>query len=290
MSAADPHESSGAYVLHALPDGERRAFEAHLAECGQCQEEVAELRATTALLGQLTAEHPPESLRDQVLRKVADTPQEPRPHAQEAQPHTQEARPHTQEARPHTQEARPHTTAKVPGRRRPARSLVLALAASVAVALVCLGLAGWQHQEASDAKDHADRVEAQAHKVQAQAHQVEAEQKNVTKVLTASDVRLQTQVLSDGATASVTFSRSEGSATLAVSGLPALPAGRTYAAWFMEDGTPVPAGLLSGDPGRQVTLLEGTLDDATAVALSVEPDGGSPQPTTVPLGAVPLTA
>ncbi|WP_329231386.1 anti-sigma factor [Streptomyces sp. NBC_01460] len=276
MSAADPHESSGAYVLHALPDGERRAFEAHLAECGQCQEEVAELRATTALLGQLTAEHPPESLRDQVLRKVADTPQEPRPHAQEAQPHTQEAR--------------PHPTAKVPGRRRPARSLILALAASVAVALVCLGLAGWQHQEASDAKDHADRVEAQAHEVQAQAHQVEAEQKNVTKVLTASDVRLQTQVLSDGATASVTFSRSEGSATLAVSGLPALPAGRTYAAWFMEDGTPVPAGLLSGDPGRQVTLLEGTLDDATAVALSVEPDGGSPQPTTVPLGAVPLTA
>ncbi|MFJ8976279.1 anti-sigma factor domain-containing protein [Streptomyces sp. NPDC102282] len=276
MSAADPHESSGAYVLHALPDGERRAFEAHLAECGQCQEEVAELRATTALLGQLTAEHPPESLRDQVLRKVADTPQEPRPHAKEAQPHAQEAR--------------PHPTAKVPGRRRPARSLILALAASVAVALVCLGLAGWQHQEASDAKDHADRVEAQAHKVQAQAHQVEAEQKNVTKVLTASDVRLQTQVLSDGATASVTFSRSEGSATLAVSGLPALPAGRTYAAWFMEDGTPVPAGLLSGDPGRQVTLLEGTLDDATAVALSVEPDGGSPQPTTVPLGAVPLTA
>ncbi|WP_406463766.1 anti-sigma factor [Streptomyces sp. NBC_00111] len=276
MSAADPHESSGAYVLHALPEEERRAFEAHLAECGQCQEEVAELRATTALLGQLTAEHPPESLRDQVLRKVADTPQEPRPHAQEAQPHTQEAR--------------PHPTAKVPGRRRPARSLILALAASVAVALVCLGLAGWQHQEASDAKDHADRVEAQAHRVQAQAHQVEAEQKNVTKVLTASDVRLQTQVLSDGATASVTFSRSEGSATLAVSGLPALPAGRTYAAWFMEDGTPVPAGLLSGDPGRQVTLLEGTLDDATAVALSVEPDGGSPQPTTVPLGAVPLTA
>lgn len=276
MSAADPHESSGAYVLHALPDGERRAFEAHLAECGQCQEEVAELRATTALLGQLTAEHPPDALRDQVLRKVADTPQEPRPHAQEAQPHTQEAR--------------PHPTAKVPGRRRPARSLILALAASVAVALVCLGLAGWQHQEASDAKDHADRVEAQAHEVQAQARQVEAEQKNVTKVLTASDVRLQTQVLSDGATASVTFSRSEGSATLAVSGLPALPAGRTYAAWFMEDGTPVPAGLLSGDPGRRVTLLEGTLDDATAVALSVEPDGGSPQPTTVPLGAVPLTA
>lgn len=268
MITTDPHESSGAYVLHALPEEERREFEAHLAGCRQCQEEVAELRATTALLGRMTAEHPPASLRDQVLSQVADTPQEPRP--------------------------RKGTRVR---RRGPARSLRLALAASVAVALVCLGLAGWQRQEASDARDHAHQVEEQAAQVQAQAHeaqaharQTEAAQKNVTKVLTASDVRLQTQALSDGATASVTFSRSEGSATLAVAGLPALPAGRTYAAWFMEDGTPVPAGLLTGDPGRRVTLLEGALDNADAVALSVEPAGGSPQPTTVPLGAVPLTA
>ncbi|MFJ8882748.1 anti-sigma factor domain-containing protein [Streptomyces sp. NPDC102402] len=271
MITTDPHESSGAYVLHALPEEERRAFEAHLAGCEQCQEEVAELRATTALLGRMTAEHPPQALRDRVLRQVADTPQEPRP--------------------------RTGTKVRRVRGRGPARSLRLALAASVAVALVCLGLAGWQRQEAADAKDHAQRaeaqaaqVEAQAHEAQAYAHRVEAEQKNVTKVLTASDVRLQTQALSDGATASVTFSRSVGSATLAVSGLPALPAGRTYAAWFMENGTPVPAGLLTGDPGRRVTLLEGTLDNASAVALSVEPAGGSPQPTTVPFGAVPLTA
>ncbi|MEV3933340.1 MULTISPECIES: anti-sigma factor [unclassified Streptomyces] len=261
MITTDPHESSGAYVLHALPDEERREFEAHLAECRQCQEEVAELRATTALLGRMTAEHPPDSLRDQVLGRLADTPQEPRT----------------------------RKGPRVRGR-GPARSLRLALAASVAVALVCLGLAGWQRQEASDARDHARQVEEQAAQVQAQARQAEAAQENVAKVLTASDVRLRTQALSDGATASVTFSRSEGSATLAVSGLPALPAGRTYAAWFMEDGTPVPAGLLTGDPGRRVTLLEGALDNADAVALSVEPAGGSPQPTTVPLGAVPLTA
>ncbi|MEV6261119.1 anti-sigma factor [Streptomyces sp. NPDC051784] len=279
MNAADPHESSAAYVLHALPEEERRAFEEHLAGCEQCQEEVAELRATTALLGQTTSEPPPGSLRDRVLSQVATTPQETRPRAEEAGPRAGEPG--------------PDTRARV-RRRGPARTLRLALAASVAVALVCLGLAGWQWREASDAKDHASQVEARAEEhvrqVEADANRAEAQQQNVTKVLTAPDVRLQTQTLSDGATASVTFSRSEDSATLAVSGLPALPEGRTYAAWFMEDGTPVPAGLLTGNPERRVTLLKGTLDNASAVALSVEPAGGSPQPTTTPLGAVPLYA
>ncbi|WP_432105224.1 anti-sigma factor [Streptomyces sp. bgisy091] len=279
MNAADPHESSAAYVLHALPEEERRTFEEHLAGCEQCQEEVAELRATTALLGRATAEQPPGALRDRVLSQVAATPQETRPRAEAPGPRAGE----------------PGSDTRTKARRRgPARTLRLALAASVAVALVCLGLAGWQWREASDAKDHAHQVEAAAEKhvrqVEADANRAETQQRNVTRVLTAPDVRLQTQTLSDGATASVTFSRSEDSATLAVSGLPALPEGRTYAAWFMEDGTPVPAGLLTGNPERRVTLLKGTLDNASAVALSVEPAGGSPQPTTTPLGAVPLYA
>ncbi|MEU9361246.1 anti-sigma factor [Streptomyces sp. NPDC048301] len=283
MNAADPHESSAAYVLHALPEEERRAFEEHLAGCEQCQEEVAELRATTALLGRATAEQPPGALRDRVLSSVAATPQEPAP---------QESRSRTEKPGPHAEES-PRAGTKT-RRRGPAQTLRLALAASVAVALVCLGLAGWQWREASDAKDHAHQVEARAEEhvrqVEADANRAETQQQNVTEVLTAPDVRLQTQTLSDGATASVTFSRSEDSATLAVSGLPALPEGRTYAAWFMEDGTPVPAGLLTNNPERRVTLLKGTLDNASAVALSVEPAGGSPQPTTTPLGAVPLYA
>ncbi|MEV0007625.1 anti-sigma factor [Streptomyces sp. NPDC051840] len=279
MNAADPHDSSAAYVLHALPEEERRAFEEHLVGCEQCREEVAELRATTALLGRATAEQPPGALRDRVLSQVAATPQETRPRAEAPGPRAGE----------------PGSDTRTKARRRgPARTLRLALAASVAVALVCLGLAGWQWREASDAKDHAHQVEAAAERhvrqVEADANRAETQQRNVTRVLTAPDVRLQTQTLSDGATASVTFSRSEDSATLAVSGLPALPEGRTYAAWFMEDGTPVPAGLLTGNPERRVTLLKGTLDNASAVALSVEPAGGSPQPTTTPLGAVPLYA
>ena len=42
----------GAYLLGALNDLERHAFERHLAGCGECQEELARLRpAAEALPG-----------------------------------------------------------------------------------------------------------------------------------------------------------------------------------------------------------------------------------------------
>lgn len=58
MNAADPHESSGAYALHALPEDERLAFERHLEGCASCREEVAGLQAAAALLGQAAAVTP----------------------------------------------------------------------------------------------------------------------------------------------------------------------------------------------------------------------------------------
>ena len=45
------HDAVGAYVLDALPEDERRAFEAHLATCLTCRQGVAELAPVVALLG-----------------------------------------------------------------------------------------------------------------------------------------------------------------------------------------------------------------------------------------------
>ncbi len=63
--------------------------------------------------------------------------------------------------------------------------------------------------------------------------------------------------------------------------------GKTYQMWFVPpQGAPVSAGLLSG---TAPVLLEGGGQDAAAVALSVEPAGGSPQPTTTPVLVIPVT-
>ncbi|WP_371602333.1 anti-sigma factor [Streptomyces sp. NBC_01220] len=267
MNAADPHESSGAYALHALPEDERLAFERHLEGCASCREEVAGLQAAAALLGQAAAVTPPAALREEILRRVALTPQDAPARAREAPAPPKQA-PVAPEPVPVTPSA--GGRAHAPSRRLPR----VALAASVAAVLACLGVATWQYREAEDARTATRR---------SQEHQEE-----VARVLTAPDVRLETQELRGGGTATVAVSRSEDAATLAVSGLPRLPAGKVYEAWFIEDGEPVPAGLLSRDPGRRLTLLDGPVDDATAVALSVEPAGGSEQPTTDPLGAVGL--
>ena len=57
------HTLVGLYVVDALDDDEQARFEAHLAGCAACQQEVAEFRATTGRLSQLMAERPPETLR-----------------------------------------------------------------------------------------------------------------------------------------------------------------------------------------------------------------------------------
>ena len=51
--AALSHDAIGAYILGALPDDERIAFEVHLRECPSCQQELRELGPIAALLPRL---------------------------------------------------------------------------------------------------------------------------------------------------------------------------------------------------------------------------------------------
>jgi predicted anti-sigma-YlaC factor YlaD len=55
-STSDPFRyDDAAYVMGALDDADRLAFEAHLETCPECQARVAEARATTGLLAGITA-------------------------------------------------------------------------------------------------------------------------------------------------------------------------------------------------------------------------------------------
>lgn len=73
----DPHELAAAYVLDALDPGERRAFEAHLADSEASRAEVHDLREVAAALATTVEADPPPALRDRVLAQLADTPQLP---------------------------------------------------------------------------------------------------------------------------------------------------------------------------------------------------------------------
>jgi anti-sigma-K factor RskA len=74
----DVHALTGAYVLDAVSEFERSAFERHIAECDACAQEVRELRGTAARLGQAAAAEPPAWLKSQVFAKISEVRQAPR--------------------------------------------------------------------------------------------------------------------------------------------------------------------------------------------------------------------
>lgn len=108
----------------------------------------------------------------------------------------------------------------------------------------------------------------------------------VEQVIQADDAqRYQAQI--EEVEVTVVVSPAEDRAVIVAADLPELADDQVYQAWFVRpDGAIDSAGVLE-DTGTDAEL-EGDPDGVTAVALSVEPAGGSEQPTTEPLGAIPL--
>jgi anti-sigma-K factor RskA len=76
--------------------------------------------------------------------------------------------------------------------------------------------------------------------------------------------------------------RPNGQAQLAVAKLAPAPAGKTYEAWVIKGGAAAPAGTFAGGGAASVTKLERPVRTGSVVAVTVEPAGGSSQPTTKP--------
>lgn len=84
------------------------------------------------------------------------------------------------------------------------------------------------------------------------------------------------------ASARLIASPQRGKAVLLASGLKAPGAGRAYQIWFLRDGQPVPNALFAVDRrGRGLSLatLGAPLGSFDTVAVTPEPEGGSPSPT-----------
>lgn len=152
----------------------------------------------------------------------------------------------------------------VMGRLRRVRRLVLA-ACLCAVA----GLGGvtiWQHDQAQDARQRAEQATQRT--------------QQLAEILTAPDARTASARFGDGATGTVVVSAGQDKASFFATGLPDPPSGRTYQLWFSDDGSMRPAGLMRHDGALVMT---GNVGDAKGMGVTLEPAGGSQQPTTQPL-------
>jgi len=133
-----------------------------------------------------------------------------------------------------------------------------ALVAAVVLALVGVGGAVWQpwSDDASQTLSATDQV------------------------LQDPEAQQVSQTLPNGATATVVRSPKEHRAVLVTEDLPEPPAGKVYQLWLQTPSEDmVPAGLMPA--GGSTALLDGNADDAIGVGLSLEPAGGSEQPTEV---------
>lgn len=96
----------------------------------------------------------------------------------------------------------------------------------------------------------------------------------------AADDALGVTLEGDQGTIEAVWSPDRDQVALLASGLEPAGQGLTYALWFFVDDAPVPAGLFAPEAdGRVRAVLD--IDDITGDGwgVTIEPDGGSPQPT-----------
>ncbi|WP_181768589.1 anti-sigma factor, partial [Streptomyces albidus (ex Kaewkla and Franco 2022)] len=94
--------------------------------------------------------------------------------------------------------------------------------------------------------------------------------------------------LPGGATGSVVVSRDRGRAAFLASGMEKPPSGKVYQLWFADGKKMRSAGLMDSAGGSDAVLMEGDVGPASAMGITVEPAGGSRQPTTRPLALMKL--
>ncbi len=111
-----------------------------------------------------------------------------------------------------------------------------------------------------------------------------------SRVLAAPDAESRTARLADGASGTLVVSERQDRAVFLTSGMAQPPRGKVYQLWFDDHGTMRPAGLMDPGDTSQAVLMEGAVDGAAGVGITVEPAGGSKQPTSDPIALLSMPA
>ena len=257
------HALSGAYVVDALDDQERELFERHLPGCLDCRQEVDSLREGAAVLADAVAAPAPPHLRDSVLAGIRHVRPLP-PETDRSQDDLHPGPPAEPSVAEKSEAAEP--TNVVPLRRR-AFSPGRLVAAAAAVIVIGAGVVyqPWQDDSSVSTISAADQV------------------------LTAPDAQKVSVDFTDGSRADVYRSKSKGQAVIVTHDMAAPPTGKAFEVWLRDAGSDTvrPAGLMT-KAGDNKVLLRGDATDADWVGITVEPAGGSPQPTSKPIAKFEL--
>lgn len=109
---------------------------------------------------------------------------------------------------------------------------------------------------------------------------------SLAQINAADDSQRAATTTAGGQEATLVWSNKLGISAVLVDNLPALPSDEDYQLWYINGEGAVPAGTFdsSGD-GTVWRVLDGTMHAGDQVGVTVEPNGGSDQPTTNPIVA-----
>jgi anti-sigma-K factor RskA len=255
------HLLTGAYALNALDGQERVDFERHALTAATTLEEVRGLAETAALLANGTpAVSPPPELKTKVMASIRNTRQLP---AEAVIADLSSAR----------GASGPRGAGRLPGRGR-STTAARWLGAAAAVLLVAAGaLGGWAVGLTNEQQRTEQRMQALA-----------SEHAEVMSLLMAPDSKVIPGRMPDGAAVTVAMSAAAGRAAVITHDLAPLGTDKAYELWLISPDGAKPAGMVPTHATGQtsMTLLE-DLAGATHLGITVEPAGGSPQPTTDPI-------
>ena len=97
------------------------------------------------------------------------------------------------------------------------------------------------------------------------------------RVLKAPDAERYVHRLADGSRATIYRSKGLGQAVIVTEGMADPGEGNVYELWLNHDGEMIAAGFMPEGPDNTV-LLSGDAANADGIGITVEPEGGSPEP------------
>jgi anti-sigma-K factor RskA len=250
MTHDEAMEFAGLYALDALTTDEKAEVDAHLAACAEDHTEFETLGGVAPALASMAE---PMGAPAALKRKVMDDYAAAHPKAWTAEPVTSVT-----------------SVASAPVRRSAVPNWMGWAAAGIAIVLLAvLSVVGLNlRSQADQANQRAEQLQQAVAAMSAPGAQVAILHGSGA----ASDV-----------SGFVAFP-ANGTGYMVMTDVPAVPSGMTYQAWYIADGQPASAGTMTADAeGNIVASGMSPMPGTAVVAVTVEPAGGSDQPTSDPI-------
>ena len=242
------------YALGALEPGEQAAVDEHLDDCPRCRAQLEEAKRLVMMFAWTPDQHdPPPALRGKVMQRIS----------------------HLQRLQGKAQRSWWDRLALPQWLRSPQLGLQLSGALVLLAALLGWRIAGLQSEITS--------LRAQV-----------AEQQTLVAVLYEPDTRIVPLATANDPAVThgyLLFDPERQQAVIKSTALAALPQDQTYQLWLIDGNQPESVGLLSTGPdghGTAEVMAQRPLSQYQAFGISIEPAGGSNQPTTTPIVVVSL--